>query len=365
MRFSSPSVKADPTAEFISELRDPNWKTRWQAAQTLGELRDARAVEPLIKALDDDNQWVRIVAAEALGQIGDQRAMQPLIFGLRDHSIWVRRASVVALGQIGADEAIPPLMNRLLDPPNQNWPEELRDALARALGEIGEPAIQTLIFALDDPEPWVNCAAAQALGQIGDPEAIAPLATLTKHENRLVRSAATQALAQIADVQAVRAALSTDEAPRAFWKLMALKEIGESTVSQLKSLLGDADERIRAQAAAVLGRLGDENSTAPLISGLQPQPPAAPADEMKDVAHVRPRSAKAQSAREKPADINPLIIALRDPVAEVRLAAAEALGKIGDTDAIQALNQAMQDTDSRVRVAAARALGEIGAKQSH
>ncbi len=127
----------DPTA-LTPALTAPDWKTRWQTCQTLGEIGDKRAVRALIRALDDSNQWVRIVAAEALGHVGDQRATQTLILALNDDSIWVRRAGVVALGQIGDKEAIPPLMNRLLDPPSNEWPEELRDAIAQALGAIGE-----------------------------------------------------------------------------------------------------------------------------------------------------------------------------------------------------------------------------------
>ena len=129
----TPRAGAMDLAGLIPGLTAPDWKTRWQTCQTLGELGDERAVHVLIRAVDDTNQWVRIVAAEALGQIADKRATQRLIFGLNDDSIWVRRASVVALGQIGDEEAIPPLMNRLLDPPNSEWPEELRDAIAQAL----------------------------------------------------------------------------------------------------------------------------------------------------------------------------------------------------------------------------------------
>jgi HEAT repeat protein len=352
----------DPTA-LTPALTAPDWKTRWQTCQTLGEIGDKRAVRALIRALDDSNQWVRIVAAEALGHVGDQRATQTLILALNDDSIWVRRAGVVALGQIGDKEAIPPLMNRLLDPPSNEWPEDLRDAIAQALGAIGEPALQTLIHALDDAEPWVSCAAARALGQIGDPQAIAPLAALTKQEHRLVRSFATQALAQIADVRAVRAALTTDEAPRAFWKLMALKEIDESTLHRLKSLLNDPDEHIRDQAAAVLSHLGDESSEQALAASFRATPWSTPERESTELSLESKPQTRATPHHSK--NIDPLLTALCDPVADVRIAAAEALGKVGDRNVTPALSQALQDGDSRVRAAAARAMGEIEVRNSH
>lgn len=360
MSVTPQTVATDPVA-FMSGLADASWKARWQACQTLGELGDKRAVQPLIRMLDDRNQWVRVVAAEALGQIGSRAATPALILSLGDDSIWVRRASVVALGQIGDEEAIPPLMNRLLDPPNSEWPEELRDAIAQALGAIGERALQTVMHALDDPDPWVSCAAAKALGKIGDPQAIAPLAALTKQKHSMVRSFATQALAQIADVRAVRAALTTDEAPRAFWKLMALKEMDEVTINQLTGLLDDPDETIRHQAAEVLSHLGDETSAESLVTAFRAEPRSAPASESAELPQTRLRQTQAVS--KKPNGTAPLVAALRDPIADVRLAAAEALGKMGDASVIPALTQALQDSDSRVRAAAARSMGEIGERQ--
>jgi len=347
--LASAQSSHDPVSGYIAALGGRPWKTRWQAAQALGELQDGRAVDPLVKALVDNNQWVRIVAAEALGQLGDRSAVIALIQALEDESIWVRRACVVALGQIGDEQAVAPLMERLLDPPDSQWPEEVRDAIAKALGAIGGAAIQTMIDALEHADPWVSGAAARALGQIGDPEAILPLTALVKGEQQWVRSAATQALAQIADARAVRAALSVDEAPRAFWKLMALKEIDESTVQQLTALLDDPDEEIRSRAAEVLSQLSDAESGETLAAAFQTQQTPVARESAPSAADVT---------------VEPLVAALEDPVAEVRLAAAEALGKVCDAGASAALSRALADGDSRVRAAAARALGEIGARSA-
>jgi HEAT repeat protein len=356
MSISPQPGAQDPTVVYISALEASHWKTRWQAAQALGELGDTRAVQPLVEALDDSNQWVRIVAAEALGQIGHPEATRALIFSLDDSSIWVRRASVVALGQVGDASAIPPLMERLLRPPDAEWPEELHDVIAKALGIIGESAIQVLIDALEEADVWVSSAAAKALGQIGPVQAIVPLTALTRRENKWVRSAATQALAQIADDRAVRAALTTDEAPRAFWKLMALKEIDESTIDQLTALCKDPDERTRTRAAEVLSHLADDRSVKPLASALWAKFPEEPWGK------TSPQQAPAQSesTAEITGSLAPLVRALQDPAVEVRVAAAEALGKAGDASAIPALNRALRDPDSRVRAAVARSLGEIG-----
>jgi HEAT repeat protein len=71
---------------------------RFAAAAALGEIGDARAVEPLVAALQD--RTLREVAARALGQIGDARAVEPLLAALQDPEEEVRVAAVSALGEI-------------------------------------------------------------------------------------------------------------------------------------------------------------------------------------------------------------------------------------------------------------------------
>jgi HEAT repeat protein len=57
---------------------------------------------------------VRRAAAEALGQLGDARAVEPLIARLGDAAWNVRRAAAEALVKIGAP-AVEPLIGRLGD----------------------------------------------------------------------------------------------------------------------------------------------------------------------------------------------------------------------------------------------------------
>lgn len=62
-----------------------------------------------------------------------------------------------------------------------------------------------------------------------------------------------------------------------------------------------------------------------------------------------------------PMTIPALLEALRDKDAEIRSVAAEALGAIGENDAVQGLEEALlTDESDEVRAAAAKALGTIG-----
>ena len=65
----------DKLAEAIKDLGDTNAEIRKQAARKLGELKDVRAVDPLLPVCNDKDPEVRRYAIEALGKIGDARAI--------------------------------------------------------------------------------------------------------------------------------------------------------------------------------------------------------------------------------------------------------------------------------------------------
>jgi HEAT repeat protein len=68
--------------DLIIKLRTGVSAERVDAAKRLGESRAKSAVPQLIHALEDKNQYVRSWAAWALGEIKDRRAIDPLINSL-------------------------------------------------------------------------------------------------------------------------------------------------------------------------------------------------------------------------------------------------------------------------------------------
>ncbi|MEK9150023.1 MAG: HEAT repeat domain-containing protein, partial [Candidatus Desantisbacteria bacterium] len=122
----------------------------------------ASAIPTLKKALEDNDTYVRRNAAVALGRIGHTSAIPALIEALEDEKLDVRRAAVEALGAIGHESAILVLIGALeIDP---DW--HVRQAAVEALGKIGHAsAIPTLKKALEDNDPYVRQAAAEAMEQ--------------------------------------------------------------------------------------------------------------------------------------------------------------------------------------------------------
>ena len=74
---------------------------RAEAALSLGQLGDLRAVDSLISILQDDSDpYVRSVAARALGNLGDVRAERALFEALDSDTIDVSLAAGEALGKL-------------------------------------------------------------------------------------------------------------------------------------------------------------------------------------------------------------------------------------------------------------------------
>jgi HEAT repeat protein len=85
---------------MIEALKHDDANVRWEAARTLGVLRDARAVEPLLGALGDPDPDVRRKSALALAKIRDHRAVEALKdCSKNDENQVVRWAAAWGLGR--------------------------------------------------------------------------------------------------------------------------------------------------------------------------------------------------------------------------------------------------------------------------
>ena len=88
----------------IGLLRHPEWGVREAAAEALGRLGDARAVQPLIRCVREGDADLRTVALEALLELR-KPAVEPLIGHLhpREREV-VRERAAQALGNLGTRE---------------------------------------------------------------------------------------------------------------------------------------------------------------------------------------------------------------------------------------------------------------------
>lgn len=126
---------------LIQALNSEDWDKRMEAAEALGKIKDAKAVDSLIRALkDDEDGVVRMSVAEALGKtiealgkIGDARAVQPLLRALKDEDQNIQCKAAEALGKIGDFGSVEAILDWLFANP---FRKELEmDAMINLLGD--------------------------------------------------------------------------------------------------------------------------------------------------------------------------------------------------------------------------------------
>jgi HEAT repeat protein len=162
---------------------------------TLGELRDVRALEPLIALLEDadEHPQTRYYASQALGQLRDSRAVKPLIDAAMDEQtyfidttdcrLYLHYAAEEALMNIVGRDIVEPSVGPLLAAylKDESW--SIRQHAAWMLGEIRDVrAVEALVMCLDDPDFHVCSSAKDALVKIGKP-AVDPLVACLKAGN--------------------------------------------------------------------------------------------------------------------------------------------------------------------------------------
>ena len=195
----------DPhTADLLLDaLKSP--ETRWEAAQTLGNLQISRGVDPLLELLKSTDVDDRRIAADSLGPMKDRRAVDPLCAVLNAQDEVLRRFAAAALGKIGDTSATDSLIAALQDPD-----DGVRWNAANSLGDLRDGrAVESLSRALDDDYRHVQEAAADSLGKIGDSRAVEALAVAIKSGNRIVQMHSAAALAGIREPQAEQALVTS------------------------------------------------------------------------------------------------------------------------------------------------------------
>ncbi len=114
-------------------------------------------------------------------------------------------------------------------------------------------------------------------------------------------------------------------------------------------LLNDPDPMVRAQAAVKLGKSKDPDAVQFLVQALTDRDEQVRRDTLEALDAIGDRSVAPKA----------IDLLVRDESANVRLAAAKLLGRLGDRSAIVALIEAVGDTEYRVSSAAAVALQQI------
>ncbi len=230
------TARLDRERDLAEQLRAEDELTRLKAAETLSEGVGVEPARPLLDALKDDSWRVRRIAVSGVARRAAPDAIAALLESVRkDHLNLSLLNSALQVLMLTDVDTLSPLID-FLDDPNSN----LRMQAALALGEQRDPrAIPALIAALDDDDLNVRYHAIEALGKLKAIEATDRLLEIAEHDDFFLSFAALDALVQIGDVRV---------APR----VVPLLE----------------NELLREPAAALLGKIGNEEAVAPLVEML-------------------------------------------------------------------------------------------------
>lgn len=228
-----------------------------------------------------------------------------------------------------------------------NPDEELREEALQILSRICEEEhLKHLTSALSDSYWRVRAAAAEVMGCVGCDDAAEPLLNQLNDERPEVCVKVADALGKIKwtprdDADRVRFLLL-----KGSW--MELADMGETVSDLMIESLKDPDKEVRSTAVRVLGRIGGERALEALTMVLE---------EEKDES-IRWNAVLILSGMGEEA-IEPLVLAMKDPVWEVRDSAATTLANMGEA-AFDPLLRALNSPHRYTRSRAASALGSIG-----
>jgi HEAT repeat protein len=418
---------------LIRRLQDKDLSRRAQAAEVLGKFgpRGAAAIPALIGAVNDPDLAVRHEALLALERIGPaaKDAVPTLIAATASEDQLVRHGAIHALGAIGpAADAASPMLLRAMDDDDvvisvaaawafaRIFPEDdgnlrmrvvptLIEALncrdehtcgeaVPALGDVGPPAIPTLIGLLTNTDAPIRVRACNALAEMG-PQAAPAVTVLIGRlgdSDRQVRWHAARALGEIGEaakeaVPALTEAVRKETGINRAHAATALGQIGPNgwnAIPTLAEALDDRDPAVRRSVAWAMARLGPQNTLAiPMFVRLLRDPdPTVVAHAARSLAEIGPPAVSAltealHEARtrywavlilseigpEAEAAVPALLEAMQQSEAEERRATLVCLGAIGPGGkaACEAIVRTLlRDQNVAVRASAAYALGRIG-----
>lgn len=298
---------------------------------------------PLVSQLKDiDLQKNLLSAFEALGA----RGIPALRTGLRDSEPEVRRLSARLLGRLADRPSLPILSSMLSDPVY-----EVRLAAAEALGNLGEAQVlPSLLPLLGAPDAELRDTAVRALARLEREVLIPPLVKYLEVAQEDFWSAALELVALAPDprlVPFIRRALSSKEPQVVRAAIRAASRSSEiDLLAEVGPLLESESSAVRVQAIDALGTSGRPEAVDLLLPRLQ-----GPETERYFIVRAL-GDLRATRATQVILDN----FASFDP--RIRLAAIDALGRIGGELAEAFLVRCLEGPFAEERRAAAAALSQ-------
>ncbi len=238
----------------------------------------------------------------------------------------------------------------------------IRAEAASALGTIDDPAASAALTraAASDPDVRVRTAAAFALGETDDPDAVGALVefvcALRSRDDGPARATAASRLDLIPAAAAARFV-------EVFLGRSSSPELDQHEQWVMREFVAGDEEKARASASALVSWLGSDpvraSRAGEALVEVAPWGVAELLDALSD-SNLAPRAAEVLGRRREADALDHLMHLIRAEEPASRRAAAVALGELRDPMALQSLLAAATDPIADVRIAAAQALDKFG-----
>lgn len=382
----------DPAAlPILEQMADTEDEAAWRAVLSAAaailarhsEIRPSegirsvagRDVESLARELEEIGSED---AARILGLSGSAGSLDALLSAL--HIPHCRALAAAALELAVPEDLRHAIFDRLETSADADPGE--RSTLLEVLPPLSDgEAIRKVLVHLQDPDPRVRTAAANAVGR-SDNQVVVPLLLDTSREPDS-RLGAVQALASLDQAPCGSLLEFLDDRSERV-RSTAAKGLGRCATSEARTAISAALDResspeVREQLAMALGRSGGHEAVRRLSAMLH-----------DDDVSVRFMATRALPLTRAPEAFEPLLRALDDPVDEIRAAALRSLGELEDpraarpverelavgqrdlrrvaasayqrlapSGAVDRLRDAIEDPDREIRLAAVRTLARL------
>ena len=254
-RWALKEIGLPAVGPLIAAFENNDSGIYWDIGRVL-EAIGVPAVDPLVEALNNKDRNIRLRAVGILGQIKDTRAVEPLIALLKDADDEdIRERVIWALGELRDTRSTSHLVGFLA---NEN--EDIRQKAAEALWKIKDASsIDPLLAALKNGT--VRLSSADAVIAMSVPSALEVIINALKDRNDGIRQEAVYALEKLGWKP------ENNEASALYWVIKRnwekCIEIGTSAVGPLLKELNAGNRPIRYGVAETLvalyrdGRLDD------------------------------------------------------------------------------------------------------------
>ena len=360
------------TEQLLKAMAAKDGLEDWRINSTLNLLKNKQAIPALLQAVTDPNPAIRYEAISAMRNFPDPQVTKAVIHACDDQDQRVLGVAMIALGQVGGKGAADTLALMTNVAPNHNM------GAVVALGQLGDTrALPLLLQYLKSTNSNTRYWAIQGLTNLRVPESNEVMAAIVMNdrEDNIVRSSAVTALIAQKSPRLVDFLITELKMPRLSGTaddiLLNYKDCSDPRL--LQPMLDYAERKqegsqdigyLADQVAPILGNIGDIRAAEVLRKYLQLD---------TGIPHVHLATALGQ-LKDRQA-VGTLIAALTRYNAQsywwdrqnsyyrdqptLRMTAAEALGRIGDPQAVPPLIALLGSGTMRERNAIAAALGQL------